>query len=70
MKIVVGFESENRIEVFHFEGGPAADGSIVGTLGAEKTGVRLRPVRVKNPDFDLRMRIAAGSELYNAVERC
>ena len=66
MKIVVGFENENRIERFNVV---RLDGDVaIGTLGADPTEIRLRPVPCRSADFDHRMLVAAGGDQYNAVE--
>lgn len=72
-KSVVGFESTNRIELFHYtdESVVVENGvpvKITGTLGADPTVVTVRPVRVKNPDFGYRMLVAAGGQNFSAVE--
>ena len=66
MTIVVGIEKENRIERFTVH---RMDGDVaIGTLGADPTEVRLRPVPCRSADFEHRMLVAAGGDQYNAVE--
>lgn len=72
-KSVVGFEDSGQIDVLHYDDSAVEirDGQpvkITGTLGADPTVVFVRPVKIRNPSFDYRLLMAAGSQNYSAVE--